>query len=113
MSYSAVRNVHLTIALDGIITIKGDGFEVEIARMGGPGEHSSSLLDPGDEHMGFIPSDIRGRGGHMKNKHVVERGRDKTDRQAPLPLVGKQLYHLPLFFYLHLGYSFICLLGLM
>lgn len=53
-----------------------------IARMGAPCEHSDGLLDPDDEHRGFIPSD--NRGGHMKNKHVAERGRDKKDRQRPL-----------------------------
>lgn len=57
---------------------------MEIACMGGPGEHSYGLLVPSDEHPGFIPSDIRGRGGHMKNKHVVERGRDEKDRH-PCP----------------------------
>ncbi|KAM7372971.1 hypothetical protein PAMP_007859 [Pampus punctatissimus] len=69
---SAVRNVHLTIGLDGIITVKGDGFEMEIARMGGLVERSYRLVDPVDEHTGFIPSDIRGRGhrpipGHTEN----------------------------------------------
>lgn len=82
---------------------------MEIARMGGPGERSDGLLDPDDEHPGFIPSDIRSRGGHAKNKHVVERGRDKNDRQTPLSLVDKQLHRLPLFFYLRCGFPFIWL----
>lgn len=82
---------------------------MEIVHMGGPSERSYSLLDPGDEHPGFIPSDIRGRGGHMKNKHVAERGRDKKDRQTPLSLPDKQLHCLPLFFYLHCGFAFIWL----
>lgn len=82
---------------------------MEIARMGGPGECSDGLLDPTDEHRGFIPSDIRGRGGHMKNKHVVERGRDKKDRQSALSLVDKQLHRLPSFFYLHCAFPFIWL----
>lgn len=82
---------------------------MEIARMGGPGECSNGLLDPNDEHPGLIPSDIRSRGGHMKNKHVVERGRDKKDRQTPLSLVDKQLHCLSLFFYLHCGFAFIWL----
>lgn len=69
---------------------------MEIVRMGGPGEHSNSLLYPDDEHPGFIPSDIRGRGGYMKNKHVVERSRDKKDRQPPLSSVDKQLESPPL-----------------
>lgn len=68
---------------------------MEIARMGGPGECSDGLLDPDDEHPGFIPSDIRGRGGNMENKHVVERSRDKKDRQTSLSLVDKQLHRLP------------------
>ena len=72
---------------------------MEIVHMGGPGERSTGLLDPSDEHPGFIPSDIGGRGGHMKNKHVVERGRDKKDRQPPLSS-NRQLHCLLLFFYL-------------
>lgn len=48
-----------------------------------PCEHSDDLPDPDDEHPGFIPSDNRGRGGHAKNKHAAERGRDKKDRQRP------------------------------
>lgn len=82
---------------------------MEIARMGGPGECSDGLLDPDDEHPGFILSDIRGRGRHMENKHVVERSRDKKGRQTPLSLLDKQLHHFPLFFYLHCGFPFICL----
>ncbi len=80
---------------------------MEIACMGGPGECSDGLMDPDDEHPGFIPSDIRGRGGHIKNKHVVERSRDKEDRQTTLSLVDKQLHRFPLFFYLHCGFPFI------
>lgn len=58
---------------------------MEIEPMGAPCEHSDGLLDPNDEHTGFIPSDNReSRGGRVKNKHVVERGRDKKDRQRPL-----------------------------
>lgn len=79
--------------------------------MGGPAELSNGLLDPDDEHPGFIPPDIRGRGGYMKNKHVVERerGRDKKDRQPPLSSVDKQLHRLPLFFYVHGAFTFIWL----
>lgn len=46
---------------------------MEIAHMGSPCEHTDGLLDPNDEQPGFIPSDNRGRGGRVKNKHVVER----------------------------------------
>lgn len=56
---------------------------MEIACMGAPGEHSDGLLDPADEHPGFIASDNRGRGRCM-NKYVVERVRDKKERQRPL-----------------------------
>lgn len=82
---------------------------MEIGRMGGPGECSDGLLDPDDEHPGFIPSDIRGRGGYMKNKHVVQRCRDKKDRQPPLSSVDKQLHRLPLFFYPRGRFAFIWL----
>ncbi len=82
---------------------------MEIPRMGGPAERSDGLLDPDDEHPGFIPSDIRGRGGHMENKHVMERGTDKKDRQPPLSSVDNQLHRLPLFFYLLCGFPFIWL----
>lgn len=86
---------------------------MEIARMGGPDERADGLLDPDDEHPRFIPSDIRGRGGHMKRKHVLKRGRDKKDRQTPLSLADKQLHRLPLFFYVHRGFAFIWLAVLM
>lgn len=82
---------------------------MEITLMGGPGERSNGLMDPNDEQPGFIPSDIRGRGGHMKNKHVVERGRDKKDRQTPLSLADKQLHRFSPFFYLYRGFPFIWL----
>lgn len=48
---------------------------MEITRMGDPGEHSDGLLDPDDEHPGFILFDIRSRGGHAKNKRPGERQR--------------------------------------
>lgn len=74
--------------------VKGDGFEMEIARLGGPVERSNRLRDLSDEQTGFIPADIRGRGGHLKSKHVRQKGRDKTDQQTSLSLVDKQLLHL-------------------
>lgn len=67
---------------------------MEIKHTGGLVECSNGLPDPDDEHAGFIPSDIRGRGGHMKNKHLTERGSDKKDRLTPLSLADKQLYPL-------------------
>lgn len=48
---------------------------MEIARMGDPSECSDGLLDPDDEHPGFILSDIRSKGGHMKNKRPGKRQR--------------------------------------
>lgn len=45
---------------------------MEIAYVGAPGEHD--LLDPDDEHPGFIASDNRGRQRRM-NKRGGERQR--------------------------------------
>ena len=50
---------------------------MEIVRMSAPGEHFDDLLEPDDEHPVFIPSDNRGRGGRVKNKHVAERVGDR------------------------------------
>lgn len=57
---------------------------MEIAHWRGPGEHYDSLLDPDDEQPSFIPADIRGRGGRVRNKHGQEKGRDKKDRHIPV-----------------------------